>query len=229
MSYKAFTFNGVSSRTFGIVATGQTNHNAPARSYDSVAVLGRDGDLLMDNRRFPNVEIGYHIATRDISNLADVRAWLLAPSGYVKLTDEYNPDEFYLAKCEDISIDTTANRYGTSDITFTRKPQRFLTSGEVAQTFTESGNITNPTKFASKPLLRIYGKGTVKLGDSTITVNKAGTNYIDFDCDILSAYEGSANRNGNISLSGTPKLQNTTIITLTGVEKVVITPRWWRI
>ena len=79
-------------------------------------------------------------------------------------------------------------------------------------------------------IIRIYGTGTVMIGSKTITVNTAGTSYIDFDCETLDAYEGAFNRNGNISINFEKMglVPGNNGITLSGVT-IQILPRWWEV
>ena len=76
----------------------------------------------------------------------------------------------------------------------------------------------------------MYGTGSVMIGSKTITVSTAGTNYIDFDCETQDAYEGSTNRNANISTNFSEISLNpgTTGIDLTSLT-VDIMPRWFEI
>ena len=111
-------------------------------------------------------------------------------------------------------------------------PQKFLKSGEQITTLKTSGSITNPTNYISKPIIKIYGTGVVKIGSAAIKIVKQGNAFIEFDCDLLNAYEGSDNRNSNVELIGEPALlPNTTNgITLgNGITKVEIKPRWYTI
>ena len=116
------------------------------------------------------------------------------------------------------------------DIEFTRKPQRFLRSGEGVVTYNATGKIYNPTLFDALPLIRIYGNGTLTVGTTSVTWSGASA-YVDVDCDIQDAFYLGSNMNQYITLSGynVPKLvPGETQITLgDGIAKVEITPRWW--
>ena len=132
-----FTFGQFDSRDFGVYITGTGTYNAPARMYDAISVPGRNGDLLIDNGKFENIRITYpaFIAGDDFnSNLEAFRSALLSVSGYARLADTYHPNEYRMAYFgNDIVVDArTQHDAGEFDITFTCKPQRFLTSGENA-------------------------------------------------------------------------------------------------
>lgn len=171
------------------------------------------------------------------ANIRSLRNWLLANRGYQRLEDTYHPDEYRLARFSG-KIETTAEqlKVGEFDMTFDCKPQRFLKSGDFAITYTKSGSIFNPTFFTSQPKLRVYGKGTLEIGDTIITIlSTYPYSYIDIDCEIQDAfYENgttTVNCNPYISLVDgdffkiDPDVQ--TITLGSGITKVEIIPRWW--
>jgi len=198
------------------------------------------------------------------SNLAAFRSALLSKYNYTRLQDTYNPDEFrmavYRSGLEVSTIDI--NRAGEFKIEFDCKPQRFLVSGETPVQFINSWegltdendvalanendqeieggineitNITNPTDFASQPLIAITGSGTVSLGPYIITVSGIEpTTTVYIDCDSMEIYtESGGVRSSAYSFvtfntnefptipTGTPGISYTTT--------VEIIPRWWRI
>ena len=95
-----FWFNGRCCSDFGIVPDGMKTYNGPERDIQRVPVLGRNGDLTIDNHRFQNVPIEYKISVcRDFADRADeIRAWLLSSPGYCRLEDTYDPECFRLAR-----------------------------------------------------------------------------------------------------------------------------------
>ena len=85
--------------------------------------------------------------------------------------------------------------------------------------------------FEAKPLLRVYGTGSVGIGSETLTITSANQ-YTDIDCDLQDAFKGTTNCNGNIRLSSGsfPVLKpGYTGVTLSGVSRVEIIPRWFSV
>ena len=167
--------------------------------------------------------------------MGTLREYLCSVKGYARLEDSYHPDEFRLASFADgITVDTSGhyNVQGRFDISFNCKPQRFLKSGEDEVIYTEDGTITNPTSFTAKPLIRIYGAGTVGIGDVDVTFD-GSTAYVDLDCEMQDAYYWPTNKNSSIILSPNrfPTLEagSNGIVFGTGITEVDITPRWWRV
>jgi Phage-related protein len=118
------------------------------------------------------------------------------------LEDTYNPTIFRLAAFQGpIDFDTELLQVGRTTLEFDCKPERWLKIGETAITATTDTSITNPTEFNAKPIIRVYGTGTVQVGTGTFTINTEGSSYIDIDCDILDCYEGATNQNSKVSIT----------------------------
>lgn len=97
---------------------------------------------------------------------------------------------------------------------------------------TASNTLVNPTLFPSKPLIRVVGNGTITVNGITITVVNS-TQYVDIDCDLMDCYEGTTNRNADVTFStyDFPTLApgDNTFTIVSGVTGIVVTPRWWRV
>ena len=97
---------------------------------------------------------------------------------------------------------------------------------------TGSNTLVNPTPFPSKPLIRLYGEGTVDINGITITVSDC-TTYVDIDCEMMDCYEGSTNRNNDVAFSthDFPELApgDNTFTIVSGVGGIVVKPRWWQV
>lgn len=230
-----FTIDGVSSLDFNIWISGGATYSSPKRDTTQIVVPGRDGALTIDNGRFENITLAYpaFISRGFQEHIEAFTDFIGSLRGYKRLEDTYHPDEYRMALFTDgIEPKTTArNLSGEFDISFTCKPQRFLKSGERSHVFTSAGSIKNPTYQVAKPLIRVYGTGTVGIGSTTITISDC-TEYVDIDCDIMDAYEGTTNRNGDIVLSSDkfPTLAaGVTGVSFNGPTSVEIIPRWWRV
>ena len=231
-----FTFGSKDSRTYGVYISGQGTYNAPEKKYTRVSVPGRNGDLIMNDHRFENVELTYPaFISSDFKNqIALYKEALLSLDGYQRLDDSYNPDEYRKALYSgDMEVEATLlNNAGQFEITFSCDPRRFLKSGETTQTITSGSSISNPTQFKAQPLIRVTGYGTVTIGTQQITVDNHYT-YVDIDCEMMDCFKGTYNANQYVSFTGNdfPVLNpGTNNITYDNtVTKLEITPRWWRV
>lgn len=231
-----FIFAGYDTRTLGVKIFPTETMSAPKRAYRTTTIPGRNGSMLIDEKRHVDVSHSYSaVIYENFDNrLAQIRSVLMSVQGYQRLEDSINPDEFYMACYEDSFSATsyTDKSMGHFGIEFTRKPQRFLKSGETVTTLTVNGSITNPTLFPSKPLLRVYGTGRVGIGNNSILITDANE-YTDIDCDIMEAFKGTTSCNSYVQIQNNdfPVLKpGTNGITLgTGITRVDITPRWYRL
>lgn len=236
MEINSITFNGQNSLDYGLYVSGNQTFNSAEKDYSKVSVPGRSGDLLVFNKRYKNVNVNYDaiLIENYEENAERVRSWLLSADGYCRLEDTYHQNEFRIASFSGpIDFDTKMLEAGETTLTFDCKPQRWLKSGEQKIIVTPDNNrsVLNPTLFESKPLIRIYGTGQIFIGTGNITINAAGSEYIDIDCDIMDCYEGLLNRNGNVTISKWPEFTpgNNSIVfsSDSNITKVCITPRWW--
>lgn len=135
--YKSLVFDGESSRDYGIYITGQAVYNAPERDVEMINVPGRNGSFALDKGRFQNIEVTYPAGifadteTDFAQGISDFRNFLCSRNGYVRLTDEYNPNEYRMAVYKSgLDVSPAQLKAGEFNITFDCKPQRYLTSGE---------------------------------------------------------------------------------------------------
>lgn len=181
-----FVFDGVDSRTFGAYVYDIETDSSPVNDYSAVTIPGRSGDFLLNNRRFPNVEHTYYVLfpTNFETNYSNLRAYLLSRNGYSRLEDSIHPTEFYQAYINTpIRPEITRDRgMGKAKVTFSRRPQRWLKSGEEEIALAINLNnqtVTNPTRFATYPLLYFHFGASPQL-----SINVNGTNIIKTDNSI---------------------------------------------
>lgn len=231
------TFGGINSRDYDAFVSIYETFDAPERVIEAVEVPGRSGDLIIDKGTFRNVEQKYSLIFTDAEKMKAYCNAVYSQTGYRRLEDSRHPEEYRLAHISG-KASPKASGYrasaGAVDLTFTCKPQRFLKIGEQAVTITKTDEkaFENPTRYTALPLIRVYGSGTLTIGNGTLTVSEHEREYIDIDSDIGDCYFGAENMNGYVSVTRHefPTLPaGTTGVTLDGITKVEITPRWWRL
>lgn len=230
--------------TYGVYISGGGTFSAPEKEYTWYSVPSRNGDILGLNRRLLNIKVTYDcfICTNFATNIANLRNFLLSRDGFVRISDDYHTGEFRKGVYEgpfEPTITQTLDA-GSFQLTFNCMPQRWLTSGETATTYTSFPvNVTNPTKFPAQPLFRIYGTGELAVGNVSIYISSSYPNsYVDVDCENMSAYYGSTNVPQYVGFLRTgatlygldaPTLPAgvTAIRNLGSITKLELTPRWW--
>ena len=229
-------FNGLCSyETANIVVEKYPERTIAKRKYDVVSVPGRSGDLYFSQDAFENVVQEYDVyisAEREkLPAMARKAAeWLQADPGYHELWDSYEPEIYRMAYyCGSQNIENIFQRFGRMQLSFSCKPQRFLTSGKEEKAFTAAGVLHNPTAYNAKPEIIVYGTGSGTLTINTTTVTLAGiSEYIVLDSELQDAYKGTLNENTKMTGEFPELIPGANNISWTGdITKVSIIPRWW--
>lgn len=139
----SLVFNGVDlGKECDMFVLGKGAFGAPSRDVTQIHVPGRNGDILIDNGGWNNVDVTYSsccILSNFRENVAKLRGYLLANPGYHELTDPYNPDEVRYAEFRGPftpeAFTARGNNAGMFDLTFNCKPQRFLRESTIARDY----------------------------------------------------------------------------------------------
>ena len=228
MSY--FYFNGFYSYEMGLIVEEKSIYNGPQPDFEMISVPGRDGDVIIDNGRYNNVDVSYTCYCKDLSaNMKSIKQWLCRP-GYFKLTDTYDPLYFrYAAFASKLKVDELLRNVGKAELVFNCKPFRYSVAGQTKQTLTASGSITNPESFPSLPYIKITGSGAVTLtiGSKAYSFTSVPT-YLEIDSELMCCYKGGTLYNNRIGFSEFPVLLpgNNSISWTGSVTKVEIIPNW---
>ena len=176
--YKYFTFDGETSASFGVHLTGEGVYNAPERAVEMISIPARNGAFALDPGRFENIELEYTASivadneTDFRTAVSEFRNFLCSKTGYCRLEDDYNPNEYRMAVYKSgLEVDPFTLRTGEFSIVFDCKPQRYLTSGETAISVTSGDTITNPTRFEAQPIIEATGYGTIDIDSAKIKVD----------------------------------------------------------
>lgn len=199
-----FTFNGINSLSMDIVVSEKSSYNSPQRDVTKQKIPGRNGDLIIDNGSFNNIEISYTCSivckrVEFLKKIDAVKEWLCADAGnYLILSDSYSPDCFRYAAYVNPIVITEAFGVGDFTISFDCKPLRHLFSGLTPVKLTSSGTLTNPSKISSLPQIKITGNGNISLTISGVSyVLKNVSEYIVLDSELESAFKASLGEGGS--------------------------------
>ena len=131
-----FVFNGRKSSDFGVWCSGDDLYRRPERDVEYLSVPGRNGDIVVDNGRWQNVQVTYpcFIPNHFRERYADLMSWLTSQRGYCRLEDSRHPEFYRLGRIDaDTAPDmVAADDSGKFDIVFNCMPQRFYKAGEEA-------------------------------------------------------------------------------------------------
>ena len=198
------------------------------------SVLGRHGDLIVDNGRFKNLTLNTQLAVTDHMqiNMDAMRSFLSSCDGYCRYEESLYPNHFRMAEYHS---EFAPNQYdhlgGTVTLKFSAKPQRYLKTGEAFIPFTADGAIYNPTAQIALPVVRVVGNGSFTIGNVTVTIEDSSLEYIDIDCEMMLPHCGATSARSYVTTTNHlyPSLHpGSNGITLNGVT-LKIMPRWWEV
>lgn len=187
--YHDLKVDGTSLKGYKVYINGKEAYNSAERDVEMIEIPGRDGAFSLDHGRFKNITVSYDSGTfadnqTDFAeNISDLRNFLASKRGYVRIEDDYNPEEYRMGVfSRGLEFDPVCyNMASEFPIEFNCKPQRFLKSGETTISVTSGQTLTNPTLFDSHPLIKFNanGNGTLNIGDDIITVLNAEVGYAE--------------------------------------------------
>jgi len=133
MSYRHksyFTYGGVRLSDYDAFSFYCNILDKPVRDVTTIQIPGKDGDIVLDNGRFNNVDRVYVVQIHGIANANRLLGVLSAMTGYNRLVDGYEPDFYFEAKIKSVNVDRWIGEYVKATITFDRKPYKMFLSGE---------------------------------------------------------------------------------------------------
>lgn len=232
-----FTYNGKSSKDFGIIVEKLPSLSRPKRQHDVFRVPGRNGDIIQQYDAYENINITYEVwfANNDIDSMnaqkvaRQIASWLYSTDGYCRLEDDFEPDIFRLAYyVGDLNIVNQLTAYGKAKIVFNCRPERFFKSGE--EWFTNPALIVNEQYFDSKPLIKVTGSGNVNFSieGQTVTIKRL-TDYVYLDCETQDCYRQLSENRNSLMTGNFPvlKVGTNTIAKSSGITSLEIQPRFW--
>lgn len=209
-------WDGKSSEEYGIGVEKHPNTSRPTRKMDIFSVPGRNGDIILPQDAWDNVTESYDIYLNDgisfnetaQTSADDLADWLMSPTGYCKLYDEWEPDSFRLAYFQGpFDVKNIMSVTGRATIKFVCQPQKFLETGQVEIALDSSRTtVWNPTAYKARPIIIIPAHAeatlpyTLTIGVNTVTVNTK--NKIIINCEEQDCYDSAGNNmNSYVSLT----------------------------
>lgn len=230
-------YKGKRSSDFGLRIYNEMVYVSPEADIEFVSVLGKDGELAIDNKRFKSGKLEFPVkleltdqtvaeATHDISN------WLKSDIGWYELYYSEIPEYIFEAMFfESFSVNQTLKNRGKTVLNFKLKPKKYLISSQ--DIVLEMGTtLFNPEEKISRPLIYIEGSGNITLqnnGEDWLKLRSVD-GHITIDSDLMSIYKNDAPQyNKMIDMEPMFPLlyKGNNKITWSGsVNKITIQPRW---
>lgn len=244
-----FTLDGFSANQAGIRLQKPVSFANAVPIYDEAQIAGRNGTLVSwtgayKNRKAtascfalykPSEEQGQE-DTPLMDVISSANSLLFSSIGYRRLMVSYDSTHYWRARISNgAEIAQRMEMLNPFKVEFDCMPQRFLVSGEDEVTISTSENtITNPTSFASKPLIVVAGTaggtGSIVINGVTIQVLNI-VSGMTIDCELENCYNLNGNHNDKINATEFPQLAggSNAIVFSGAISSLTITPRWWEI
>lgn len=247
---KDLIYNGRSLNELGFAIKTKPIYTVASRSMNFQSILGRSGDVIVDDKRYNNVEMTYSInsiphlvAAESNQELVHSLIDWLAPSDgdYKILRDDWNSGYFCKAVCTNISEITQKLFLGLdTTIKFNRMPFWYSDIGQIPKVIegvNKKCTLYNPEIYEAEPLITIYGSGNIDL-----IINNNYFHFIDVDGSVtIDSETGNATKDGIMHNEVTSfdyppvfKVGENYVRTVSAagqstITKVEILPRWRRL
>ena len=246
MKLGEFTINGVSSASFNAYIQERPSIPSARRKMELKQIPGVSGDYIFDEGAFDNVSLSLSLYTTgktqaEVNNHRQGIVSLFNSGTYQDMEFYHDPGYVYEVILTD-SIDFNPN--GQTPLllpfTLTLSIKPFKRVKDIKEVSGSSLTITNPTAYASKPEITVYGNK-----DFILKVNgvdypfKSIDDHVVVDSEVQHAYKRDGNkvmnRNHRMFTHQFPQLhpgQNALSLS-GGATRMVVKPRWvvklWRL
>lgn len=191
-----FTFNGKSNEEFYLRIGEGLSYVSSSNDIERITVPGRDGDLLVDNRRRSAVEqpIPLNLVKEKglVTDIIPAITDWLSVKGYQDMTFSWDKDHIYKgAYLEGFSVEETLKQFGKTNLTFLLQPIKYRKDGMTKITLSNGGTVTGKGNVQAQPIITIRGNG-----EGVLTINGRQTKFknvqaaITFDMQKKMVYSG---------------------------------------
>lgn len=239
MSDAYFEYKGINSLDMHLKILNDISFPSPEADIEFLEVLGKDGEVVIDNGRLKSVEFSIPVHLRLPKNIdvgymsGKISEWLKTDVGWHPFKFSGIRDYDYIGICyQQFDIQETLSNFGKTVITFKLKPIRRL-SDDNRREILNGQSIINPVKRPGKPLIYIEGSGPITLKNNGIDWLKLNSidGNITIDSELMTVYKGSASHFEKMLSTLRPLFpilsDKENLITWTGnITKLEIDPQW---
>ena len=254
-------FDNVCLSDFGLWISGDYTEALAEHLGEGVHIPGRSGDYWIDEGAWQNLTLEYPAfllgaTERELQGrLRSLRQVLGGTPGYVRIEDDYHPDEYRMGRYVSGLAEQTSyySRASEFRLVFDCKPQRYLrstrplvladqeTEGAPGDLVTDNPAVLrNPTGREARPMLRLFyddrtAPMSVTFGDCLIVCQPCGHYCIGIDMEARTCYYNGENLSRYVSITkggavamDYPAIGDRVEITRgTNCKAVQVYPRWW--
>lgn len=215
----SFTFDGKDSRDFHLYIENNVSFPSPETDIDFVEVLGRDGDLAINNNRLKGVDFSLPVIVKPpnqmrLDDLAmDISGWLKKDIGWKKLRIGENSEYEYIAMANSsFDIQRTIMNHGRTVLNFRLKPYKYRKNQQYITLWVNGNNVVyNRENMEAEPLIKVYGSGDINFknnGEPWLTLRGVERNIVvDTEMQLVytETYPRRPQYNKMVGATGFPK------------------------
>lgn len=220
-----FIYNNISSSDMGVLVNKLPPITKAPRDMEKIVIPGRDGHLTQDFETYGSTIKTVECTLWDIADIDQVIAWLDG-SGEVIFSDQ--DDRKYQASIiNKIPFSYFVQSIRKFIVIFDCQPFALMLDNPLIM-LTVQGSIYGAGTYKSKPLITVYGSGTIDLTVNSTVIHLTNVvEHVTIDSTLMDAYKGAVLKNGDM-LGEFPELiiGENAISWVGTVTKVEITPNW---
>lgn len=225
-----FEYKGIKSSDLGIVVEKMPSIVIPSNTFNDIDIPDAEVKTSVPGR-LEGFTYAFECRLNEVNpaKYREIAKWLKNEEGNDKLIRSDEDDKYYKAKViNNIPFEKVIKKYTRFIVHFECEPYAYSNVEEVVTLTNKSNILLNPGVYESRPYLKIYGNGQlkIKINDIEITLNSV-TEYIEIDSEIFECFKD--NELTNEKMYGqypTLKVGNNTIELVTNATKIEIIPRW---
>jgi predicted phage tail component-like protein len=183
---------------YGIVINTKPPMVKAEKNVEEIEIPGRDGDLTIDDNTYKPIILPMTCTLLDTSTIDNVKAWL---DGYSDLIFSWQNDRKYKAKMINrIDIAQSLQNFGEFPLIFKSQPFGYSLTNNLITLTTSPSTVTNTTTKDSKPVIKVYGDGTIDLTVNSSTIHLTNVSgYVTIDSELIDCYKDTVLKNGDMS------------------------------
>lgn len=234
-----FKYKGISSTDMHLHIENDISFPSPETDVEFTEILGRDGDIAVDNKRLKSVPFPIRVRIKtppglSINEIAtEISNWLKSDVGFYPLEFSGSPDYEYIAMCnQQFDIEETLKNYGKTVIMFRLQPFKRYKRANL-MVVNNNDTLHNKHSRKSLPLIEVKGSGDINIKNNGVdwlklrSVNESVT----VDSELGQVYKGNRPQYDKVIDLGENQFpvlnKGENKITWEGnVTKLEILPRW---
>ena len=218
-----FIFNNISSQDYLTIKTLPSIFKAQ-KDINLIEVEGRSGFLTQDLGSYRGIVKTIECIVKDLSQVDYICEWLDG-SGEVIFSNE--PDKVYKAVINNqIELSMLVKTYHSFLVQFQCQPYKYSLQNEII-TLQATGTIYNSGSTISKPIIKLFGTGSLTLTINGNIVNLTNVvDYVTVDSNLEECFKDLVYKNQYMTGLFPILEKGNNVISFTGATKIEITPNF---